>query len=96
MLLRSSFSYSFFPPATTSLALSEGIDKSDCYAAVRTLRSVTHERLRKRLFLLEQDARLRSGTRGIKARKSLSAFEKVAADSRELFVALSVRASGRH
>ncbi|KAK5998590.1 ATP-binding cassette sub-family F member 3 [Cladobotryum mycophilum] len=61
--------------------LSEGVDASDPYAPVRVLRGFKHEKLQKRLFLLDKDARLRSGTRGIQARKALVAFEKVVADS---------------
>ncbi|CAK46523.1 uncharacterized protein An14g02750 [Aspergillus niger] len=41
-------------------------------ATSRTLRSLKHERLQKRLFILDKDARLRSGMRGMQARKALS------------------------
>jgi len=49
---------------------------------VRALRTLKHERLQKRLFRLDKEARLRSGTRGMQARKALVAFEKVVADSK--------------
>jgi hypothetical protein len=62
-------------------ALSDGVDASDPHAPVRALRGLKHERLRKRLFILDKDARLRSGARGLQARKALKAFEKVVAES---------------
>ncbi|GKZ52870.1 hypothetical protein AnigIFM49718_003522 [Aspergillus niger] len=68
------------------LALSQGIDTSDPYAPVRALRSLKHERLQKRLFILDKDARLRSGMRGMQARKALVAFEKVVAESKRMCV----------
>ncbi|KAB5571915.1 ABC transporter [Coniochaeta sp. 2T2.1] len=61
--------------------LSTGVNSSDEYATVRALRKVRHERLQKKLFVLDKDARLRSGTRGMAARKALTAFEKVVAES---------------
>ncbi|RDA96094.1 hypothetical protein CP533_1710 [Ophiocordyceps camponoti-saundersi (nom. inval.)] len=61
--------------------LSHGVDSSDPYGAVRALRALKHERLQKRLFLLDKEARLRSGARGSQARKALVAFEKVVAES---------------
>ncbi|RCI09677.1 hypothetical protein L249_3789 [Ophiocordyceps polyrhachis-furcata BCC 54312] len=61
--------------------LSSGVDSSDPYGPVRALRALKHERLRKRLFLLDKEARLRSGARGSQARKALVAFEKVVAES---------------
>ncbi|XRM45690.1 hypothetical protein ABZX51_008767 [Aspergillus tubingensis] len=64
--------------------LSQGIDTSDPYAPVRALRSLKHERLQKRLFILDKDARLRSGMRGMQARKALVAFEKVVAESKRM------------
>ena len=48
---------------------------------MQALRKVRHERLQKKLFVLDKDARLRSGTRGMAARKALTAFEKVVAES---------------
>ncbi|KAG6006305.1 hypothetical protein E4U21_007187, partial [Claviceps maximensis] len=61
--------------------LSHGVDASDPYSPVRALRSVKHDRLKKRLFLLDKDARLRSGARGKQARKALVTFEKVVTES---------------
>ncbi|KAH7328278.1 P-loop containing nucleoside triphosphate hydrolase protein [Stachybotrys elegans] len=61
--------------------LSDGVADSDPFAPVRALRTLKHERLQKRLFIHEKEARLRSGARGLQARKALVAFEKVVADS---------------
>ncbi|KID92190.1 ABC transporter-like protein [Metarhizium guizhouense ARSEF 977] len=62
-------------------ALSDGVDASDPFGPVRALRSLKHHRLQKRLFRMDKEARLRSGARGMQARKALVAFEKVVADS---------------
>ena len=62
--------------------LSKGIDnQSTNLAPLRALRQVYHDRLKKELFELDKDARLRSGTRGMAARKALLAFEKTVAES---------------
>ena len=55
--------------------------QGSAYAPLRALRHVQHERLRKGLFEHDKDARLRSGTRGLAARKALVAFEKKFAES---------------
>ncbi len=52
-------------------------------APLRALRQVNHDRLKKELFEKDKDARLRSGTRGMAARKALIAFEKLVAESAE-------------
>ncbi|PHH91646.1 hypothetical protein CDD83_10863 [Cordyceps sp. RAO-2017] len=64
--------------------LSEGVGASDACAPVRALRTLKHDRLQKRLFRLDKEARLRSGARGMQARKALVAFEKVVAESSTL------------
>jgi hypothetical protein len=51
---------------------------------MRALRKLKHDRLQKRLFVLDKEARLRSGTRGLQARKALTEFEKVVAESAAL------------
>ena len=53
------------------------------FTPLRALRQVKHERLKKELFEHDKDARLRSGTRGMAARKALIAFEKIVAESTE-------------
>lgn len=58
------------------LVLSKGIESPDAYGALRSLRDVRHIRLQKELFLKDKDARLRSGARGMQARKALIAMEK--------------------
>lgn len=65
-------------------ALSGGVDTSDPYAPVRAARKVKHERLLKKQFILDKDARLRSGARGLQARKALVAGEKAVAESAAL------------
>ncbi len=62
--------------------LSKGVDNHDSrLAPLRALRQVQHERLKKELFEIDKDARLRSGTRGMAARKALIAFEKKVIES---------------
>ncbi|RDW61616.1 ABC transporter-like protein [Coleophoma crateriformis] len=62
--------------------LSAAVDSSvNAYAPLRALWQVQHERMKKELFELDKDARLRSGTRGMAARKALLAFEKKIAES---------------
>lgn len=72
----------------TEPALSNGIntsaaddDSNDAYAALRALRKLRHDRLQKRLFVLDKNARLRSGARGMQARKALTALEKDVAEA---------------
>lgn len=74
--------------ALTQPALSQGIDittaddsSSDAYAALRALRKLHLDRLEKRLFVLDKNARLRSGARGMQARKALTALEKTVAEA---------------
>lgn len=64
--------------ATTEIytVLSKGINSNNAYAALRGVRKVRHERLQKELFLKDKDARLRSGARGMQARKALILMEK--------------------
>jgi ATPase subunit of ABC transporter with duplicated ATPase domains len=64
--------------------LTEGINASDPFAPVKALRQHKHQKHQERLFRLDKDARLRSGARGMQARKALTAYEKVVAESNEL------------
>ncbi|KAH6995319.1 ABC transporter [Ilyonectria destructans] len=57
-------------------ALSAGVNDTDPLGPMRAIRTIRHERNQKRLFLLDKNARLRSGARGMAARKALTAFEK--------------------
>lgn len=63
-------------------ALSAGIHATDPLGSVRALRTIRHARNQKHLFQLDKDARLRSGARGMAARKALTAFEKTTAESK--------------
>ena len=66
------------------LVLSKAVNEpKDAFAPLHALRQVKHERLKKELFEHDKDARLRSGTRGMAARKALIAFEKIVAESTE-------------
>ncbi|CAK7236598.1 hypothetical protein SCUCBS95973_009660, partial [Sporothrix curviconia] len=58
-------------------------DTNDAYAALRALRKLRHDRLQKRLFVLDKNARMRSGARGVQARKALTALEKTVAEATE-------------
>ncbi|KAM0220188.1 hypothetical protein ACHAQI_000646 [Fusarium lateritium] len=64
--------------------LKEGINASDPFAPIKALRHLKHQKHQERLFRLDKDARLRSGARGMAARKALTAYEKVVAESTEL------------
>lgn len=64
--------------------LADGVNSPEGLAAVKALRKVKHERLQKQLFVVDKNARLRSGARGMQARKELIAFEKVVAESAAL------------
>ncbi|KAK2054127.1 ABC transporter [Colletotrichum caudatum] len=65
-------------------ALSDGINSTDPYGPVRAVRAVRHDRNQKRLFREDKNARLRSGDRGLAARKALKAFEKTVAESQKI------------
>lgn len=60
--------------------LSEGVNGGDGVQVVKALRKVQHDRMQKKLFVLDKMARLRSGARGMAARKELLAYEKEVAE----------------
>jgi ATPase subunit of ABC transporter with duplicated ATPase domains len=65
--------------------LSNAIDNaSDALAPIRALRSIQLSRLRKQLVEVDKNARLRSGARGLAARKELISFEKKVEEAEEL------------
>ncbi|KAK4245240.1 hypothetical protein C7999DRAFT_43213 [Corynascus novoguineensis] len=64
--------------------LSAGVNGTDAHGALRALRKLRHQRMQKRLFVLDKDARLRSGARGLQARKALVEYEKAVAQSAAL------------
>lgn len=70
-------------------SLADGVNSSDPYGALWALRKLRHERMQKRLFVLDKDARLRSGARGLQARKALSEFEKAVAEHSALYETLA-------
>ncbi|KAK2000134.1 ABC transporter [Colletotrichum falcatum] len=65
-------------------ALSDAINSTDPYSPVRAVRAVRHDRNQKRFFREDKNARLRSGDRGLAARKALKAFEKTVAESQKI------------
>ncbi|KAI1302277.1 ABC transporter [Xylaria venustula] len=65
--------------------LSHGVESTNPFDAVRSLRNIRRERLQKDLFLKAKDAKLRSGARGIQARKALIAAEKTVAEFEALY-----------
>lgn len=60
--------------------LTRGIESTHSHGALRSYRKVRHDRLQRELFLKDKDARLRSGARGMQARKALTAMEKQVAE----------------
>ncbi|KAI0443140.1 ABC transporter [Xylaria telfairii] len=77
----------FFSPSSSHLdttmriaSLSRGVESTNPLDTVKRLRKIRHERLQKELFLKAKDAKLRSGARGMQARKALIAMEKTVAE----------------
>ncbi|KAK6853364.1 hypothetical protein PG995_010176 [Apiospora arundinis] len=56
--------------------LTTAIGSADPYGSIRGLRQLRYQRLQRELFLKDKDARLRSGARGLQARKALISKEK--------------------
>ncbi|KAI0967604.1 ABC transporter [Xylaria arbuscula] len=65
--------------------LSNGVESTNPFDAIRSLRKIQRERLKKDLFLKAKDAKLRSGARGMQARKALIAAEKIVAEFEALY-----------
>ncbi|KAI0548549.1 ABC transporter [Xylaria curta] len=65
--------------------LSRGIESTNPLDTVRSLRLIRRERLQKDLFLKAKDAKLRSGARGMQARKALIAAEKTVTEFNILY-----------
>jgi hypothetical protein len=51
---------------------------------VRAIRKIRHDEIEKQLFLAQKNANLKSGARGLQARKELKAVEASLQSSREL------------
>jgi len=56
--------------------LSRAVESTDPLGALKALRRLKYDRLQQELFLKDKDARLRSGARGLQARKALKEMEK--------------------
>ncbi|QKX62157.1 uncharacterized protein TRUGW13939_09314 [Talaromyces rugulosus] len=59
-------------------------NEEDSLAPVLAIRKLRHEQLQKQLFLAQKNAHLRSGSRGLQARKELKAIEAKVAISQNL------------
>lgn len=66
------------------LVLSRSLEADDPLAPVRVIRKIRHEQAEKRLFLARKNAGLKSGARGLQARKDLKAAEAKAESTRAL------------
>ncbi|KAK2759437.1 hypothetical protein FQN54_002915 [Arachnomyces sp. PD_36] len=65
--------------------LSKALEETeDPLEPVRAIRQIRHEKLGKQLFLAQKNASLRSGSRGLQARKELKSLEKKVSASEEL------------
>jgi hypothetical protein len=64
--------------------LSKCLEQEDPLAPVLAIRKIQHERLMEQLFLAQKNASIRSGARGLQARKELKAIENRVAASTEL------------
>lgn len=81
--------------AKISLELLQGVESTDPFGALRRLRKIQRERLQKDLFLKAKDAKLRSGARGMQARKNLIATEKTVAEFETMYAAVSEHSANR-
>jgi hypothetical protein len=57
------------------IVLSSSFEKEDPMAPVFAIRTLRHEQLTTQLFLAQKNASIRSGARGLQARKELKALE---------------------
>ena len=69
-----------------ALVLSKSLESEDPLEPILVVRRLRHERLQKQLFLAQKNASLRSGTRGLQARKELKIVEAKVEASLERFV----------
>lgn len=67
--------------------LSKSLEQEDPLAPVLAIRKLRHEQLAEQLFLAQKNASIRSGARGLQARKELNAIENRVAASTKLSVA---------
>ncbi|KAL2858084.1 P-loop containing nucleoside triphosphate hydrolase protein [Aspergillus pseudodeflectus] len=64
--------------------LSNSFETEDPLQPVRAIRKIRHDEIEKQLFLAQKNANLKSGARGLQARKELKAVEAKLQNSREL------------
>ena len=64
--------------------LSKSFETDDPFLPVHAIRTIRHEQVENQLFLAQKNASLKSGARGIQARKDLKAVEGKAQASKEL------------
>lgn len=64
--------------------LSKSFDTDDSSQPVRAIRTIRHEKLSSQLFLAQKNASLKSGARGLQARKDLKVVEEKVQASKEL------------
>lgn len=64
--------------------LSKSLEQEDPLAPVLAIRKLQHEHLAEQLFIAQKNASIRSGARGLQARKELKAVEIRVAASTEL------------
>lgn len=64
--------------------LSKSFETDDPFLPVHAIREIRHEQLENQLFLAQKNASLKSGARGIQARKDLKAVEGKVQASKEL------------
>lgn len=65
--------------------LSHALEETgDSLEPVRAIRQLRHEELERELFLAQKNASLRSGCRGMQARKDLKVIEQKVAESADL------------
>lgn len=64
--------------------LSKSFETEDPLAPVRAIRKIRHQETEKKLFLAQKNASLKSGARGLQARKDLKAAEAKVEATQEL------------
>lgn len=67
-----------------SQVLSKSFDTDDPSQPVRAIRTIRHEQIESQLFLAQKNASLKSGARGLQARKDLKTVEGKVQASRDL------------
>lgn len=71
--------------ANTVSVLSKSFETENPLAPVQCIRNIRHEQAEKKLFLAHKNANLKSGARGLQARKDLKAAEAKLESTQELY-----------